>query len=528
MTRIQEHRNLYKLVRKANHHFKLYKQAMNSIQQVIDRDHSILTDSIRFSDLSNDYDIYNYNEEDENSLKHHLQGEDTFPIHWATSLANLELVKLFSKDISHFEYHYCANEERPKRPIHIAIDYFYQGLNTELMEFLIKEYPEDIRSYYKGGLPLYRVNMEDTNQKEIDIIEMMIDEYPEAMFVEDHEMYPIERASYIRNEEVIRLFLQKSYYQKLFDWRINPDREFDYDEDGNIIDVTEDDDDKKSLKPLWEKNRYATWHRLINDFIFPNEVPADEELPVYDIPSVVESLFERAGNFPVLVDAVGKISVDDFALLIENIDFDREVTDMKGRTALVETIHQAYLNPTHWDDYFRPIFDMIMDNLYSEDAYEMTVHEEKEFGFYLFKAFIYRKMYDTSELIHSIIDKDTDKYLLHLAADYGLPWDGVKQILKKNMKVLMIQDKDSGLFPFMLAAERSKFSVKRGLLPFISKERATTCLTVVYELFRAKPDVLASLDLNAVVSSTTSSLRFKRRVEHGDTEHDIKHRMKIE
>ena len=43
-----------------------------------------------------------------------------------------------------------------------------------------------------------------------------------------------------------------------------------------------------------------------------------------------------------------------------------------------------------------------------------------------------------------------------------MPWDGVEKILEGDFGVLGKADESSGLLPFMLAAEGSKSSSKRG------------------------------------------------------------------
>ena len=55
----------------------------------------------------------------------------------------------------------------------------------------------------------------------------------------------------------------------------------------------------------------------------------------------------------------------------------------------------------------------------------------------------------------SMIRDNNSQHLLHVAAKEGLPWYGTNHILEANQDAAHVQDKATGLVPFMITADLS-------------------------------------------------------------------------
>ena len=73
----------------------------------------------------------------------------------------------------------------------------------------------------------------------------------------------------------------------------------------------------------------------------------------------------------------------------------------------------------------------------------------------------------------SMIRDNNSQHLLHVAAKEGLPWYGTNHILEANQDAARVQDKETRLVPFMIAAEGLKSD-----------------LPAIFEILRALPETL--------------------------------------
>ena len=99
-------------------------------------------------------------------------------------------------------------------------------------------------------------------------------------------------------------------------------------------------------------------------------------------------------------------------------------------------------SPEQWDHYYKPIFDLLIARM-------------------------------RESTIFTMVDHDSDRHLLHLACELGLPWGAISRILIEDVSAVSIQDSQTGLRAYMLCIEGS-----------------TNGLSSAYELLLFKPDML--------------------------------------
>ena len=115
-------------------------------------------------------------------------------------------------------------------------------------------------------------------------------------------------------------------------------------------------------------------------------------------------------------------------------------------------IHQASKaeNEIHWNEYFKPLIEA----LFMRECMQQGI-------------------FSNVETPASMIRDNNSQHLLHVAAKEGLPWYGTKHILESNVDAVRVQDMETGLVPFMIAAEGLKSD-----------------LSTIFEILPALPETL--------------------------------------
>jgi len=155
-------------------------------------------------------------------------------------------------------------------------------------------------------------------------------------------------------------------------------------------------------------------------------------------------------DFPVLHDAIGKISVKDIQYLIEKIRVNLTIRDKDGNNALMVALSKASEYDTKfWSEYFKPAVELILRNA--------------------------RPTSSTT----NILKDETGRHILHISADMGLSWDLVKVLVQEDSAALGNADELTGVWPFMLAA--------RG-------DGGKSNLNTTFELLRERPHTIDNVE----------------------------------
>ena len=119
--------------------------------------------------------------------------------------------------------------------------------------------------------------------------------------------------------------------------------------------------------------------------------------------------------------------------------------------------------------------------------------KERSFLVYLLKAYPNGAL----ERIYS----DYDRYPLHSAVANGHTWsNGIQDIFLASPQLLVVRDPYTGLFPFQLAG-----------IPINEKPCDTDNLETIYQLLRARPDVISYLQKIIERKNTWDSLPTRRK-----------------
>lgn len=204
--------------------------------------------------------------------------------------------------------------------------------------------------------------------------------------------------------------------------------------------------------PTWT-NSNTTWHEIFRKF--PNE-------------EQYMQILGPAKDYPILLQAIGKMPVDIIEMIITKIGVDLSLRDEDGKNALMVALTKASeYDMKFWPEYFEPIVKMILN-------------EAKK-----------RQNIDTTQHNNSMLYDETGRHLLHIVADLGLSWDLTKALVQQDPEELSSLDSLTGLWPFMLAAREEVSSSdnntneKGGGI----KSNLSTC----FELLRERPHVLKNV-----------------------------------
>ena len=81
--------------------------------------------------------------------------------------------------------------------------------------------------------------------------------------------------------------------------------------------------------------------------------------------------------------------------------------------------------------------------------------------------------------------------VVHRAIKAGVDWEHLRPIVKAKTDALTLEDEDSGLVPFMLAAAA-------GICSNVEDDDTSGSLSIVYELLCLQPDALKEYMTNSI------------------------------
>merc|ERR1712038_330990 len=123
--------------------------------------------------------------------------------------------------------------------------------------------------------------------------------------------------------------------------------------------------------------------------------------------------------------------------------------DANGKTALSMTIQKASKDNVHhcWDEYYKPVMKLIIHRIKAKTKRSRSMDDTYHYTHLPSTA----SMWCSDVVYPEMMDSD-GRHALHVAICLGIPWDGIKLILDVDIRSLSLEDKDSGLLPFMMAA----------------------------------------------------------------------------
>merc|ERR1712038_1966783 len=97
----------------------------------------------------------------------------------------------------------------------------------------------------------------------------------------------------------------------------------------------------------------------------------------------------------------------------------------------------------------------------------------------------------TSQVCHDLLLARSPPIVVHRAIKAGMDWEYLRPIAMAKTNALTLEDEESGLVPFMLAAKRYKGDDNDGALGSLS---------MAYELLCLQPDVMKDYDKSIMAS----------------------------
>lgn len=188
-------------------------------------------------------------------------------------------------------------------------------------------------------------------------------------------------------------------------------------------------------EPMWER-RNSVWAKFVDQF----GIEAIRQIPAFK-------------TFSILPTAIGNMPIQELESIIDLLDLDLAgIRDSEGQSILTVAIKKASEKEADWIRYFKPVLQLLNSKLHDID--EKDDHLTAR-------------------------GNEVDQNILWNAIASGLPWYGLKDICVANEDKMIVTDRKTGLYPFMMP----KWS--QG-----GDEEKILSLSYSYEMLRIRPDVI--------------------------------------
>lgn len=393
-------------------------------------------------------------------LYHTFRNVYSLPIHWISCLGNNSMAQMVLK-------HYLPNEFKGgEDPLHTAICFGH----LDITKFLLEKYPDSIDFTTHDGSTCWHTAAWAGH---VQIMRLLCQIKPQgASITRKNGEIPLHVAMRRQNYHVTQALLDAypqgsavtsplSGYKPLADASRTNKISF-------ICSLLY----KLEFEGIFEPNRF---NYPSYDLSIPKEAWNRRDTPW----SVILDKCGKEGTIKIFMEshqysiglhgAIGFVPIDEIKFILESIpNIDLRLRDNDDRNVLLMTIHKACDegNRQYWHVYYQQVIELIIVN--------------------------YQKQYGRDSVANMMVQNGTGRHFLHIAAELGLPWEGLQTIMTADINASYLSDSKTSLLPFMLVAADERSRLRRAIQR--NNNVVTSDLTTVYKMVQFGPDVLKNIN----------------------------------